>query len=103
MPKCERSTPLPEAMQGAWVDADDSTGELVVSGGEITCFGHVVEYDYKEIREVDGALLVSLKIDDRDNEDTFQRANITELVITPDGEFHAYNVKFSSRFVRRLQ
>jgi hypothetical protein len=29
-----------------------------------------------------------------------QRSNITGLVITPEGEFHAYNVKFASHFIR---
>ena len=46
------------------------------------------------------ALTVSLGVDDEASEDTFQRANITGLVITPEGEFHAYNVKFAARFVR---
>ena len=43
---------------------------------------------------------VSLKVSDPANEDSFQRANITELVITPEGDFHAYNVKVASQFVR---
>ena len=50
--------------------------------------------------KIDGALTVSLKINDEANEDTFERSNITGLVITPEGEFHAYNVKFASHFVR---
>jgi hypothetical protein len=73
---------------------------LIVNGGEITCFGRAVEYDYKEIVEQDGALTVSLGVDDEASEDTFQRANITGLVITPEGELHAYNVKFAAHFVR---
>lgn len=95
-----RDAPLPAEMQGRWVDADDSSTELVVSGGEVSCFGQTVEYDYKLIGEDDGALTVSLKINDEANEDTFQRSNITELVVTPDGDIHAYNVKFASQFVR---
>lgn len=87
-------------MQGRWRGADDPTVELVVSGGEVTCFGKVVNYDFKEIAEEDGALTVSLGVNDPDHEDTFQRENVTGLVITPEGDFHAYNVKFAARFVR---
>lgn len=87
-------------MQGRWLDADAPSSELVITGGEISCFGKVVEYDYKVVSREDGALSVSLKIEDETKEDAFQRANITGLVIAPDGEFLAYNVKFSCQFVR---
>jgi hypothetical protein len=87
-------------MQGCWVGADEPSSELVVNGGEITCFGRVVDYGYKEIAEIDGALTVNLLVGDEADEDAFQRANITGLVITPEGEFHAWNVKFAARFVR---
>ncbi len=100
MERVERDAPLPSEMQGRWVDVDDRASELIVSGGEVTCFGQPVEYDYKLVGEDDGALTVSLKINDDAGEDTFQRSNITELVVTPEGEFHAYNVKFASQFVR---
>jgi hypothetical protein len=100
MGRLGREAALPREMQGRWVDADDASSELIVNGGEITCFGRPVEYDYKEIIEEDGALTVSLGVDDGAGDDTFQRANITGLVITPRGEFHAYNVKFAARFVR---
>ena len=100
MDRLGREAALPPEMQGRWVDADDASSELIVTGGEITCFGRPVEYDYKEIVEQDGALTVSLGVDDEAREDTFQRANITGLVITPEGEFHAYNVKFATQFVR---
>jgi hypothetical protein len=100
MDRVERDVPLPLEMQGKWVAVDDPSSRLIVGGTEITCFGNVVQYDYKEIGQEDGALTVSLKIDNEADEDTFQRANITELVITPEGEFHAYNVKFSTEFVR---
>lgn len=100
MERLGRNAPLPSAMQGRWVDADDPSNELLIMGGEITCFGCTVDYDFKEIVEEDGALTVSLGIDDREQEDTFQRANITGLVITPEGELHTYNVKFGTHFVR---
>lgn len=100
MHRLERDASLPSEMQGRWVGVDEPSAELLVTAGEITCFGQVVEHDYKEIDENDGALTVSLKINDEANEDTFQRANITGLVMTPEGEFHAYNAKFASQFVR---
>ena len=95
-----RDAPLPDEMQGRWVDADDPSTELVVSGGEVACFGQTVEYDYKLVERVDGAVTVSLKISDETKEDTFRRSNITGLVVTPEGDFHAYNVKFAIQFVR---
>ncbi len=100
MDRLRREAPLPREMQGRWVEANDPSSELIVDDGEITCFGRRVEYDYKEIVDQDGALTVSLGIDDEANEDTFQRANVTGLVITPEGDLHAYNVKFAAQFVR---
>ncbi|MEM8977897.1 MAG: hypothetical protein AAGD04_00275 [Pseudomonadota bacterium] len=100
MERFERLVPLPDVMQGRWVALDDNASELIISGGEINSFGSLVEYDYKLIGIEDGATIVSLKTNDTDQEDAFQQANITELVITPEGEFHAYNVSFSSQFVQ---
>lgn len=100
MERLERDAPLPSAMQGRWRILDDPASELIIDGGQITCLGHPVAYDYKLIDVVDGALMVSLMIIDEANEDDFQRANITELVITPEGAFHAYNVKFAAQFER---
>ncbi|MGB7260697.1 MAG: hypothetical protein WBC68_01400 [Albidovulum sp.] len=100
MERLDRTAPLPSEMQGRWIDADDSSSELLVEGGEVSCFGQVVEYDYKLIGRKDGALTVSLEIEDETKVDGFQRANITGLVVTPDGEFLAYNVKFGCQFVR---
>ena len=102
MQRLARDEPLPSEMQGRWIDVEDSTAELIVDGAEIHCFGQIVDYDYKLVDEVDGALVVSLKIDSEsaEDEDAFQRANVTELVVTPEGEFHAYNLKFASQFER---
>ena len=95
-----RDEPLPSEIQGLWVDANDPTVKFTVCGAEIICFGRAIEYDYKEFHEDDGALTVSLKVNDEAQEESFQRRNITGLVITPEGEFHAYNVKFASHLVR---
>jgi hypothetical protein len=95
-----REAPLPEAMQGRWRVEGEPDSELVVAGGEVTCFGAVVDYDYKEIVSEHGALTVTLCTSDPANEDSFSRANITALVITPDGEFLGYNVKFGCEFVK---
>jgi len=100
MERPARKAPLPEEMQGHWVEAGEPSSELIVNGGEITCFGQTVEYDYKEISKKDGALSVDLGINDKADEDSFQRRNITGLVITPEGDFHVYNVKFAAQFVR---
>lgn len=79
MERLGREASLPDEMQGRWRDVDDPTTELVVDGGEVICFGQAVAYDYKLLGSEDGATIVSLKIEDMDREDTFQRANITEL------------------------
>jgi hypothetical protein len=100
MERLERNAPLPVEMQGRWADVEDPTSELIVQAGEVFCFGKAVSYDYKLVDTDDGALTVSLKIDDQSAEDDFQRANVTELVITPEGDLHAYNVKFASQFER---
>lgn len=95
-----REAPLPDEMQGRWTDVDDPTVELIIHGGEIACFGKIVDYDYKMVVSNDGALTVDLKIEEESKEGAFQRENITGLVVTPEGELHAYNVKFASQFVR---
>ena len=100
MQRLERNAPLPTEMQGRWRDVEDATSKLIIDGAQVTCFGQSVAYDYKLIGKDDGALTVSLKILDEANEDAFQRTNITELIITPEGDLHAYNVKFASQFER---
>ena len=102
MQRVERDTPLPTEMQGRWVGVDEPTSELIIEGGKITCFGQPVAYDYKEVSREDGAIAVNLRVDDPANEDAFERANITGLVITPDGDFHAFNVKFGIQFARSV-
>jgi hypothetical protein len=87
-------------MQGRWVDVDDSSSELIVVGSEVACFGQEIDYDYKLVGTDDGALTVSLKIEDETGEDDFQRSNVTELVITPEGDFHAYNTQFATQFIK---
>ncbi len=100
MNRLERNAPLPAAMQGRWVDINEPSSSIIVQGGEVICFGHSIDYDYKLVSTEDGAISVSLEVDDEAAEDDFQRANITGLVITPEGEFHAYNTKFGCQFVR---
>ena len=100
MERLGRDVPLPVEMQGRWTDVEEPASELIVEGGEVTCFGKAVAYDYKIIETEDGALTVSFGMDDEANEDSFQRANITGMVFTPEGELHAYNVKFASQFER---
>lgn len=100
MERLRPDAPLPSEMQGRWVDVENPFSELIIQGGEVVCFGQVIQHDYKLVDTVEGALTVSLKIDDEAREDTFQRSNITEIVITPDGEFHAYNIRFASQFAK---
>lgn len=100
MERMGRDAPLPDAMQGRWVIEDEPASELVVAGGEVVFIGRAVAYDYKVIEEIDGALIVGLRIDDEARKDTFTRENITGLVITPDGKFQGWNVKFATQFVR---
>ncbi len=87
-------------MQGRWVGANVPSSELIIEGGEITCYGRLVDYDYKEVSAVDGALTVNLGVFDKTREDAFQRANITGLAISPEGDFLVWNVKSGDEFVR---
>lgn len=96
----DRSHPLPKEMQGTWFDSEEPENSLDINGGEITCLGEIVQYDFKHMGILDGAIVVSLGVHDAAKEDTFQQANITELVIDPDGQFYAYNVTFSLELVR---
>ena len=96
----DRAAPLPALMQGSWVEVDDPSGALVIEGGEVRYRGRGVDYDRKIVGKNDGALTVDLKIDDRAREDAFCRENLTGLVIDPQGNFHAFNVKFASKFTR---
>ena len=100
MERFGRDAPLPSEMQGRWHDADGDGSTLIIDCGEVRYLGQAIPYDYKLVDTAAGALVVSLKIDDAAGEDDFQRSHITELVITPEGEFHAYNVKFAAEFVR---
>ncbi|WP_242128779.1 hypothetical protein, partial [Sphingobium sp. Sx8-8] len=100
MERQNRDVALPEQMQGRWTEIDDGVSVLVVTGGEVICFGQAIAYDYKLVGDDDGALTVSLKIEDKAREDDFQRSNLTELVISPEGEFHAYNTQFAIQFIK---
>lgn len=100
MNRLGRDEPLPPQMQGRWMAAADPRSELLVNGGAITCFGSTVKYDHKVIVEDSGALTVSLGVDDESRIDDFQRESITGLVITPEGRFVVYNVRFGLEFVR---
>lgn len=97
-----RDEPLPSQMQGRWISVDDPHSELIVVGGEITCFGTVVNYDRKVIAEEHGALIISLGVDDESRLDEFQRENITGLVMNSDGHLLAYNVRFGLEFSRPI-
>jgi hypothetical protein len=44
MQRVGRDAPLPNEMQGKWIDVDDPASELVIHGGEVNCFGEVVVF-----------------------------------------------------------
>lgn len=95
----DRRAPLPKAMQGRWQEADDPSVELVVSGGEILWSGRVVDYDSKEVSQEEGGLTVKLKVWGWERQEALEKA-ITDLVITPEGEFQISNADFAATFVR---
>ena len=49
-------------MQGRWVEDGNASSELVIKDGEINCFGSSVEYDYKDVVQIDGALTYLLAL-----------------------------------------
>ena len=103
MIRLDRGASLPKEMQGRWMDPDDLSSVLTVDGGEVICFGQAVAYDYKEIDEADGALTVSLKVSDEAQEDTFQRANITGLVILPGGNLSPTTLNLHANLCARIR
>jgi hypothetical protein len=95
-----KPTPLPALMQGRWQDTEDPDGVLVVDGFGVAYRGKAVAHDFFRIAEQDGALSVTLGVDDAAREDSFARENITGLVIDPEGQFHAWNTRFGATFER---
>ena len=91
---------LPAEMQGRWVDVEEPGAELVIDGSSVTYCGQAVQHEHFVVSQVDGAVCVDLGIDHADRADSFARDNLTNLVIDPDGNFHAYNVKFAAQFMR---
>jgi len=93
---------LPDEMQGRWVDIDDPDGVLVVDGFDVSYQGQAVRHDYITVSQAKGALCVDLGIDATgiEAEDAFASENVTNLVLDPEGAFHAYNVNFASQFER---
>lgn len=61
MTRRERDAPLPDVMPGRWVSLGEPTAELIVSGGDVTCFGARVDYGFREEFHDDGALTVDLR------------------------------------------
>ncbi|MDF7773691.1 hypothetical protein P1X14_00400 [Sphingomonas sp. AOB5] len=97
-----REAPLPDEMQGRWVDIDEPEYEVLIEGGTIIGGGGEAVYEYKDVARKDGALMVDLGIHDQGitAQDSFSHAHVTHLVITPEREFFAYNVKFVLNLVR---
>jgi hypothetical protein len=91
--------PLPDEMQGRWVDSEDPSFVVEISGGEVTYGGGRSEYDWKEVTRGE-VLHVEFGVDDEAQEDAFARGSVNGLVMTPDGEFHMWNVKFACQLVR---
>jgi len=100
MSRSGREAPLPDEMQGQWVDSQDPSYVVEISGGEVTYAGHRSEYDYKDVAHRDGALIVTFGVDDEAKEDDFARGSVNGLAMMPDGEFHMWNVKFACQLVR---
>ncbi len=101
MGRFTRNDPLPDGMQGDWVDAEDEDSPLTVSGGEVQYQGKQIAYDFYEVSEEDGALTVQFGVSDPARQDEFDRENLTGLVIDPDGELLGYNTRFGCQFVRK--
>ena len=95
-----REAPLPDEMQGRWVDSDDPSYVVDIRGGEVTYGGGPSEYDWKKITHEGGALVVEFGVDDDADEDAFARQSVNGLAMTPDGELHMWNVKFACQLVR---
>jgi hypothetical protein len=101
MDKDARLTALPAEMQGDWIGVEDDTYTVSINGARIEVMGKPVIYDSWRLIQQDGATTVDLRVDDPAEEYDFQRRDITGLVISPEGEFLVYNVKYSMELRRR--
>lgn len=101
MDKDARIKALPAKMQGDWIGVNDGSYTVSIHGSRIEVMGISVVYDSWRLIREDGATTVELHVDDAAEEDDFQRRNITGLVISPEGEFLVYNVKYSMALRRR--
>ncbi|WP_369026425.1 hypothetical protein [Qipengyuania sp. RANM35] len=86
-------------MQGRWRDPDDGA-LLVIDGFNVLHRDQSVAHDFFNVEEDEGALIVTLGVDDVKREDSFQRENVAGLVIDPDGTMNAYNTRFGATFER---
>ena len=100
MQRSPREAPLPLEMQGRWTIPDEPSFEVRIEGGEVVWAGTASNYDYKETEESEGAVAVSLCIEDEDGADEFGHASIVGLLYTPDGQLHVYNLDFAEQLVR---
>ncbi|WP_205910426.1 hypothetical protein [Rhizobium sp. FKL33] len=92
---------LPAEMQGSWIGVDDDSYTVSIQGSRIEVMGTSVVYDSWRLIREDGAMTVELHVNNPAEEDDFQRRNITGLVISPEGEFFVYNVKYSMALRRQ--
>ncbi|WP_430423997.1 hypothetical protein [Phenylobacterium sp.] len=100
MPRSPREAPLPPQMQGRWTLPDDPSFEVRIEGGEVIWAGAASNYDYKETEESEGAVAVSLCIEDAEGADEFGHASILGLLHTPEGQLHVHNLDFAEQLVR---
>src|ERR1041385_1114054 len=100
MSRMGREAPLPDEMQGKWVDSEDPSYVVEIRGGEVTYGGGRSEYDWKEVTRGEDVVLVEFGIDDEWDEDAFARSSVNGLALTPDGMLNMWNVKFACQLVR---
>ncbi|MBB1248438.1 hypothetical protein [Rhizobium sp. G21] len=101
MDKDARLTALPAEMQGDWIGAEDDSYTVSIHGARIKVMGKTVIYDSWRLIQQDGATTVDLRVDDPAEEYDFQRRNIIGLVISPEGDFLVYNVRYSMALRRQ--
>lgn len=91
-----REAPFPLEMQGRWVEDEDRTWEVIVSGSEISWGGIDGDYQNKTFTVYeDGTIAVTLELEgEAEPEDYIQ------LAFLPDGSMFAHNVHFVARLVR---
>ena len=91
----EPGSPFPLEMQGRWIEEEDPSMEVIISGNEVTWRGKPMSYLEKTLTGGDeGVVVVELNFPDQ------MEGDAITLVAMPGDLLSAYNDHFAANFVK---